>query len=168
MPESFDLRSISSATIPAAIEKAERYRLLGHPEEAESIGLDILDADASNQAGLVVLILAMTDQFPGENKARVPLALQYVAQLSDVYQRIYYEGVVLERAARADLKRGTSRPFIMERLEEAMDRYEQAAGIRPQGNDAAILRWNTCVRMIRRHQVGSRHTNDQAIPTAQA
>ncbi len=168
MPDSYDLWPISSATIPAAIEKAERYRLLGHPEEAESICLDILDAEPSHQTGLVVLILAMTDQFPEESKARVPLALEYVARLTDEYQRIYYEGVVLERAAWAGLKRGTSRPFIMQLLEDAMDRYERAASIRPVGNDSSILRWNTCVRRIRRHQVVPRLANDQAVRAGQA
>lgn len=161
MPESFDLRPISSATIPAAIEKAERYRLLGHPEEAESICLDVLDVEASNQAGLAVLILAMTDQFLGESKPRVPLALEYVAQLRDEYERMYYRGVVLERAAWADLKRGTSRPFIMQLLWEAMDSYERAAGIRPEGDDSSILRWNACVRRVRRHQVLPRLVDDQ-------
>ena len=163
MPESFDLRPISPATIPEAMEKVERYRLLGHPEEAESICLDILDAEADNQACLVVLILAMTDQFSGEARPRVPLALDHVAHLSDEYQRAYYAGVVLERAAWADLKRGTSRPFILEHLRDAMDHYEQAAAIRPVGNDSAILRRNACVRTIQRQQIGPGLMNDQAV-----
>jgi hypothetical protein len=38
----FELRPLSSAAIPAALAKAERYRLLNEPSEAESICLDIL------------------------------------------------------------------------------------------------------------------------------
>jgi hypothetical protein len=33
-----------------------------------------------------------------------------------------------------------------------MDCYERAEAIRPQGNDEAILRWNTCVRMMEKNQ----------------
>jgi len=36
-------------------------------------------------------------------------------------------------------------------LREAMDCYEQAEAIRPPGNDDAILRWNTCARVIMRN-----------------
>ena len=62
----FELKPISSAGIPRAIAKAERYRLLNEPEEAESICLDILQVDADNQEVLVMLLLAITDQF-GKN-----------------------------------------------------------------------------------------------------
>ena len=31
---------------------------------------------------------------------------------------------------------------------EAMSWYEKAEAIRPQGNDDAILRWNTCARVL--------------------
>ena len=41
----FQLKPISKESIPAAIEKAERYRLLDEPNLAESICLDILEAD---------------------------------------------------------------------------------------------------------------------------
>ena len=62
----FELKPISSAGVPRAIAKAERYRLLNEPEEAESICLDILQVDADNQEVLVMLLLAITDQF-GKN-----------------------------------------------------------------------------------------------------
>jgi len=51
----FELKPISSAGVPRAIAKAERYRLLNEPEEAESICLDILQVDADNQEVLVML-----------------------------------------------------------------------------------------------------------------
>ena len=33
-------------------------------------------------------------------------------------------------------------------LREAMTCYERAEAIRPPGNDEAVLRWNTCARLM--------------------
>ena len=79
--EPFSLRPISRSAVPEAIKKAEHYRLLNDPEQAESICLDILDVDAGNQQALVVLILAMTDQFGSDHGplSDVPLA-EYLAR----------------------------------------------------------------------------------------
>ena len=33
----------------------------------------------------------------------------------------------------------------------ALDWYAKAESMRPAGNDEAILRWNTCVRLLARH-----------------
>ncbi len=35
-------------------------------------------------------------------------------------------------------------------IEKALACFEQAESLRPPGNDEAILRWNTCVRLLRR------------------
>ena len=59
----FELKPISLDSIPAALERAERYRLLNEPTEAESICLDVIDVDPNNQRALTVLLLALTDQF---------------------------------------------------------------------------------------------------------
>ena len=59
----FELKPLSKSAIPAAIQKAERYRLLNEPQEAESICLDILAIDPDNREAPVVLLLALTDQF---------------------------------------------------------------------------------------------------------
>jgi len=45
----FDLKTITAESIPRAIEKAERYRLLNEPAEAESICLDVLRLEPDNQ-----------------------------------------------------------------------------------------------------------------------
>src|SRR5882757_10686481 len=58
-----DFKSISRDAIPLALEKAERYRLLNEPLQAESICLDVLAVDPENQRVLVLLLLALTDQF---------------------------------------------------------------------------------------------------------
>lgn len=151
MSDGFDLKPISQAAIPLALEKAERYRLLNEPEQAESICRDVLEVDATHQQALVVLILAITDQFgrheggPGALRAH-----DYARQLTDEYQRHYYGGLILEREARALLGRGPSKVFAYDGLREAMELYEMAEPLRPPGNDDALLRWNACVRTIRR------------------
>jgi hypothetical protein len=33
-------------------------------------------------------------------------------------------------------------------FENAMTCFEEAASIRPEGNDESILRWNRCVRLL--------------------
>jgi hypothetical protein len=151
MSESFELKPISRAAIAPALERAERYRLLNDPEQAESICLDVLEVDRSNQRALVVLVLAMTDQFVrSEDAPGVARAHEYARQLTDEYQRSYYGGIIREREARALLRRGPSSVFAYDGLREAMNWYERAERLRPEGNDEAILRWNACVRTIRR------------------
>ncbi|MGH9042039.1 MAG: hypothetical protein ACRDZ3_17605, partial [Acidimicrobiia bacterium] len=68
-PPGLALKRISKVAIPEALAKAERYRLLNEPNQAESICLDILEVDPKHQQALVTLILAMTDQF-GTERAR--------------------------------------------------------------------------------------------------
>src|SRR5438034_11488022 len=58
-----DLKPLSKEAIPAALEKAMRYRLLNEPAEAESICLDVLKADPDNQEAIITLLLALTDRF---------------------------------------------------------------------------------------------------------
>ncbi|MDJ0884278.1 MAG: hypothetical protein QNJ48_08945, partial [Desulfobacterales bacterium] len=60
------LKAISKEVIPKALAKAEHYRLLNEPIEAESICLDILETDPDNQDALILLLLARTDKFPQE------------------------------------------------------------------------------------------------------
>jgi hypothetical protein len=59
----FKLKSISKAGIPEAISKAELYRSLNEPEEAESICRDVLAVEPGHQLALRLLGLAITDQF---------------------------------------------------------------------------------------------------------
>jgi hypothetical protein len=151
MAEQLEPKRISRDSIPRALQRVERYRLLNEPEQAESICLDILDVEPSNQEAIAMLILALTDQFAGGGSAsdrRNPR--QYVDQLSDAYQRSYYAGIIREREARAHLRRGMAQTSAYLALREAMDWFEKAAAIRPAADDDALLRWNACVRTIRR------------------
>ena len=144
----FDLKPLSPQAISRALEKAERYRLLNEPREAESICLDALEREPDNQEALKSLLLALTDQLGrGAPASSVAEAQKIAGRLSDTYDRAYYTGIIYERWAKADIK-DTAHAF--DRLREAMRWFEQAEAIRPPGNDDAILRWNTCARVIMR------------------
>ena len=60
MPE---LKPISIEAVPAALAKAERYRLLNEPSEAASICRDGLQVEPDNQDALIMLLLSLTDEF---------------------------------------------------------------------------------------------------------
>jgi hypothetical protein len=150
----FELKPLSKDAVPAALAKAERYRLLNESEMAESICQDVLAADPDNRDALVMMILAVTDQFRdhgvGENTAR---ARALVPKLPDEYDRLYYGGIVCERRARAHLARGgpSGGHIAYEWFVNAMELFEQSMAIRPPGNDDAVLRWNACARTLDRH-----------------
>ena len=146
-------KPISKEAVPAALAKAERYRLLNEPAEAESICLDVLQIEPSNQEALVMLILALTDQFReevGASRHAPSRATDLIARLSDDYDRLYYAGIVRERRARAALQRDryAATASAAEWLREAMGFFERAEAIRPAHNDDAVLRWNSCVRLL--------------------
>ena len=58
----FRLKEISKSSIPEALEKVERYRLLNEPRQAESICLDVLRVEPENHEALIALLLSLTDQ----------------------------------------------------------------------------------------------------------
>jgi tetratricopeptide (TPR) repeat protein len=148
----FEPKPLQRDAIPRALEKAERYRLLSEPGEAESICLDVLAADAQNQRALVMLLLALTDQFEERMADAVQRAREVLPRLRNDYERAYYAGIVAERRAKAQLKHGNpgSAHAAHDSLREAMSWYEKAEAIRPPGNDDAVLRWNACGRILQR------------------
>jgi hypothetical protein len=150
-----DFKPISREAIPPALEKAERYRLLNEPTQAESICLDVLAVDSDNQQALVMLLLALTDQFPTESSECFREAEAVVPKLHSEYERLYYSGIIWERRALARAQHGgpgsTSVAFAW--INVAMEFFEQAEKIRPAGNDDALLRWNSCVRLCQRYQL---------------
>jgi hypothetical protein len=149
MPE---LKTISKEAIPRATQKAERYRLLNQSWATESICLDILEVDPANQPVLVMLLLAITDQFGTESAHAAQRARGVLERITDPYQRLYYAGIISERLAHAQLSSGAMHAEAMahETLRTAMDAFERAEKIRQPGNDDAILRWNTCFRTLAR------------------
>lgn len=146
----FELKPLSNDAIPAALEKVERYRLLNEPFAAESICRDILAVDSSNQQALIHLVLCLADQFPQGISDRLNEAQDIATRLDSDYARSYYMGIISERCAKAQYRRGTpaSGPLAYQWLEKAMEWYERAEALRPPGNDDALLRWNTCARLI--------------------
>jgi len=162
--DELELKPISMAAVPKAIKRAEQYRLLNEPEQAESICLDILEAQPGDQYTLTVLILAITDQFGREGSAGVRHAGEYVTRLDNEYQRCYYGGLVLERQARAYLTRGKSRVAAYDCFRDAMDHYEKAERLRPEDDDSTVLRWNACLRTIRRGQLQPPPTDEREQP----
>jgi tetratricopeptide (TPR) repeat protein len=145
------LKTISKEGIPEALSKAERYRLLNEPGEAESICRDVLAVLPDHPAALRLLGLALTDQFVGGAADRHPEAESVFQSLRDPYERLYYAGIVHERRAKALLRAGARPHTVTVLFEEAMNCFEKAEKIRPEGNDDAILRWNRCVRLLQQH-----------------
>ncbi len=146
------LKKLTIEGIDRALSKAERYRLLDEPCEAESIYRDILELDPHRREARIGLILALTDQFRvdlgGATEARA-----FASELEDEYARSYYSGVVTERLGRAHLSREipTSGDYANRAIREAMTRYEKAQALRSPGDDDALLRWNACARTLARH-----------------
>jgi len=145
----FELKAVSPEAVARALAKADRYRLLNEPGEAESICRDALRVEPDNQEVLITLVLALTDQFDDDTSTVVE-ASATVGRLRDDYQRAYYTGIVAERRAKARLRHGTpgGGPQAYEWLRAAMNWYEKADAIRPAANDDARLRWNACARLI--------------------
>ncbi len=142
------LKAISMAGIAEAIAKAEVYRYLNEPGEAESICRDIVAQEPENQNALRLLGLAITDQFTGEVSDRYPEAENVFRALTGEYERLYHLGILRERKAKAQLRAGRPPHTVYPIFEEAMQLFESAERIRPAGNDEAILRWNRCVRIL--------------------
>jgi tetratricopeptide (TPR) repeat protein len=147
----FKLKPLSHEAVPAALEKANRYRLLNEPAAAESIYLDILAVEPDNQEALKNIVLAMSDRFGKDYAVGDTHVNDYLAQLTDEYQRAYYTGIVYERRAKATLEKGGLQTY--ELFTQAMEYFEKAESIRPAGNDDAILRWNGCARIIKRNNL---------------
>jgi hypothetical protein len=78
---SFPLKALSKEGIAAALQKAERYRLLNEPWQAESICRDILRADEQHEQALVMLVLAISDEFRTEGGQRMEEARQVLGQI---------------------------------------------------------------------------------------
>jgi tetratricopeptide (TPR) repeat protein len=144
----FKLKTISAEGVDPALAKAELYRFLNEPEEAESICEDVLAVIPGHQLALRTLGLALTDQFSGGLTDRYADAERAFQQLSDQYERLYYTGLLYERRAKAQLRAGRPPHTLTVLLEDAMHAYEEAEKVKPTGNDDAILRWNRCARLL--------------------
>lgn len=160
-----ELKKITVGGIPRALEKAERYRLLNDPSAAESICLDVLAVDAGHQRALVMLLLARTEQFVPHVGATPVQAREVLKDLVDPYQKAYYAGIIEERWGQAVWLRGKlgRAELAYHALHRAMEHFEEAERLSPAGNHDAILRWNTCARMLNDNpQLQPRQEDDSA------
>ncbi len=160
MPE---LKKLSKEAIPAALEKANRYRLLNEPGEAESICLDVLKADPDNQEAIITLLLALTDRFTRGYGVSDTQAKELLSRIRGDYERAYYTGILSERRAKAKLSQNTPdcRFQAYELFQDAMQWFEKAESIRPAGHDDALLRWNTCARIIEQNKLVKREEDER-------
>jgi hypothetical protein len=134
----FELKHISHAAIPKALEKAVRYRLLNEPWEAESICLDVLATDPENQEALVTLLLALTDGLAGSPGVDLKRPTEILARLHDPYERHYYAGLIHERWAHALAAKRAPGHVSLSWIREAMREYEKAALVSPAGNEERL------------------------------
>jgi hypothetical protein len=124
----------------------------------------VLRVEPGHQQALVTAILALTDQFSSEHGApKARAAREYTDRLTDEYQRLYYRGLICERQARALRARGMAASFAYDAFRDAMEFYEKAEKVSPPGNDDAILRWNSCVRTIRRENLRPHPEQDETL-----
>jgi hypothetical protein len=158
-----ELKALHKEAIPAALEKAERYRLLNEPGEAESICLDILAADSENQQAIITLLLALTDRFEKGYGVSDTQTKELLARIKGEYELAYYSGIVAERRAKMKLRQNTPdcRFQAYDLFREAMQLFEDAESKRPPGNDDALLRYNTCTRIIERNKLVPRHEEER-------
>ena len=83
----FEMKTLTQEGIPAALEKAERYRLLNEPAEAESICLDILHIAPDNQEAIIMLLLAVTDRFAKGYGVSETQAKELLGRITGEYER---------------------------------------------------------------------------------
>ena len=157
----FELKRLSHEAVPAALEKANRYRLLNEPGAAESIYLDVLAIEPDNQEALKNIILAMSDRFGKDYAIGDARVSEYITRLKDDYQRNYYTGIMYERRGKATLSKGGVGAY--ELFRQAMDCFEKALAMKPVGNEECILRWNGCVRIITANNLAPREMGNDFL-----
>ena len=161
----YECKPISPDSIEGALAKAERYRLLNEPGEAESICQDILEIEPNHQQAIISLVLCLTDQIAADHRA-FEHALSAASRLSSQYDRAYYAGIAWERRAKARHQSGGlgAGGYAHAWIVKALDLFRTAEQLRPQGNADAILRWNACVRFLRRHPEITPRVEDKPEP----
>src|SRR6516225_328099 len=121
----YKVKHISKSGIPEAIAKAELYRSLNEPEEAQSICRDILTVEPQHQFALRLLGLALTDQFNSAGSERFRETEEIFQRLADPYERLYYMGILYERSAKAQLKTGRPPRAVLTLFELALHSFAE-------------------------------------------
>ncbi|NNE00044.1 MAG: hypothetical protein HKN47_22215 [Pirellulaceae bacterium] len=145
MPEP---RPLSKDMLARAYERADHYRLLNEPAQAESICRDILAVEPENEKAWVQLLLSLTDQFPDEMSQALEAANEALGNLKNEYHRAYYQGIIHERWGRANLNLGRGQQAAQSWIRQAMQSYQKAMELAPSDDPDPTLRWNTCARLL--------------------
>ena len=147
----YELKPISTESIPSALRKAEGYRIHGEPREAESVCDDVLAVDPTQQEALALKLLSIVDRFDEDIGDEVDDAKSLLPRFQDERTRAYYAGIICERRGKVLFtQQPEAGPAVFDWLHKAMQWFEHADG-GPE-SDHARLRWNTCARMINRHK----------------
>src|SRR5262245_3378316 len=102
-----ELKSLHIDAILAALEKAERYRLLTETAKPDSICLDTLHVDPENQQAIITLMLALTDRFEKGYGVSDTQTKESLSRMKSAYDHAYYSGIVAERRAKMKLRQNT-------------------------------------------------------------
>ena len=121
--------------------------------------------EPANQAALISLILALTDQFH-QGPGAFAEALATASRLESPYDRAYYAAIAWERRAKARYHGGSpgAQRYVYEWIVNALRLFEEAEPLRAAGNDDALLRWNACVRFLNLHRELAPAAEDVAEP----
>ena len=112
----------------------------------------MLATDPGNNEALVTLLLALTDQFETDYLRALDRAKEVLPQLHRGYDRAYYEGIINERWAKAQAARGVPPHNVAGWFHRAMHCYADAEALCTSDNPDAVLRWNTCARILQRYE----------------
>jgi tetratricopeptide (TPR) repeat protein len=144
-----------------AVARAERYRMLNEPEEAESICREALQVEPDNQHLWVALLLAIADQFEQSCEIGLGDATRVLEKIGATGDRAYYGGLIAERWAKALLRRGVHPSVASSFFQEAMDLYSTAIAAGCTDGDA-FLRSSTCARLMQRSAVPAADADEAA------
>jgi tetratricopeptide (TPR) repeat protein len=129
----YAIKHIRASGVEAALQKADKYRELGQPAEAESICRDVLAVDPDHQLALRILGLALTDRFESFSGALFGEAQAVFGRLRDPYEHAFYAGLVYERQAKAQLAAHLPAASIRALFDQALTHYAEAERLRPPG-----------------------------------
>jgi tetratricopeptide (TPR) repeat protein len=158
----YELKRLSEKNLNHALEKAEKYRDLNQPEEAESICRDVLEVSPDHQPTLRTLGLALTDRYRSSWMRLHAEALAVFGRLKNDYERVYYTGIAWERCGKAQLEQEAGRGAY-DAFHQALKLFERAEGIADSSNPDPILRWNRCVRELTTHPLLLAAAKDPAV-----
>ena len=139
---------IAKDAVQKALDRAEHYRLLNEPGQAESICRDIVAVDPNNEKAWIFLLLSITDQFPENMSHALEQANTALENLNGDYHQSYYQGIIHERWGRANLQQQRGVQAVQGWIRKAMKCYQQAMELAPDDDPDPTLRWNTCARLL--------------------